>query len=148
MRLLVSTLPKANANTEQRRVGAPHAKLKSNTNSGEKDRLKQARSNKGLSQNELANLVGVHVTNISRYERGENRPTTDVLTKLANALDTTADYLMSGSTSEAADSNISDKELLTLFKKVSSLPGDKKKMVKEFLEAFVFKTDVQERLAS
>lgn len=33
-------------------------------------------------------------------------------------------------------------------KKVSSLPGDKKKMVKEFLEAFVFKTDVQERLAS
>ncbi len=113
-----------------------------------RDRLKQARATKNLSQNELATLVGVHVTNISRYERGENRPTTDVLTKLANALDTTADYLMSGSTSEAADSNISDKELLTLFKKVSSLPGDKKKVVKEFLEAFVFRTDVQERLAS
>jgi transcriptional regulator with XRE-family HTH domain len=113
-----------------------------------KDRLKQARATKNLSQNELAISVGVHVTNISRYERGENRPTTDVLTKLANALDTTADYLMSGSTNEAANNNISDKELLTLFKKVSSLPGDKKKMVKEFLEAFVFRTDVQERLAS
>lgn len=113
-----------------------------------KDRLKQARSNKKLSQSELANTIGVHVTNISRYERGENRPTTEVLTKLANALDTTTDYLMGGSTHEAADSNISDKELLTLFKKISSLPADRKKIVKEFLEAFVFKTDVQERLAS
>jgi hypothetical protein len=55
---------------------------------------------------------------------------------------------MGGSTHEAADSNISDKELLTLFKKVSSLPPDRKKIAKEFLEAFVFKTDVQERLAS
>ena len=113
-----------------------------------KDRIKQARNNKGLSQNELANAIGVHVTNISRYERGENRPTTDVLTKLANALDTTADYLMSGSTHEAATNNISDKELLNLFKKISSLPTERKKIVKEFLEAFVFKTDVQERLAS
>jgi transcriptional regulator with XRE-family HTH domain len=105
------------------------------------DRLKQARSNKRFSQNELTNLVSVHVTNISRYERGENGPTTDVLTKMANALDTTAEYLMSGSASEAADSNISYKKLLTLFKKVSALPGDKKKIAKEFLEAFVFKTD-------
>jgi transcriptional regulator with XRE-family HTH domain len=113
-----------------------------------KDRLKQARATKNLSQNELAISVGVHVTNISRYERGENRPTTDVLTKLANALDTTADYLMSGSTTEAAGNNISDKELLTLFKKVNALPTDRKKIVKELLEAFVFRTDVQERLAS
>ena len=113
-----------------------------------KERLKQARTTKKFSQNELANLVGVHVTNISRYERGENRPTTDVLTKLANALDTTADYLMSGSTHEAADSNISDKELLTLFQKVSSLPSNKKKIVKEFLEVFVFRSDVQEKLTS
>jgi transcriptional regulator with XRE-family HTH domain len=112
-----------------------------------KDRLKQARGNKGLSQNELANAIGVHVTNISRYERGENRPTTDVLTKLANALDTTSDFLMNGSTNEAADSNISDKELLSLFKKISGLPTERKKMVKEFLEAFVFKADVQQRLA-
>ena len=112
-----------------------------------KDRLKQARTAKKLSQNELAKLVDVHVTNISRYERGENKPTTEVLSKLANALDTTTDYLMSGSTSEVADNNISDKELLSLFKKVSGLSVGKKQMVKEFLEALVFKTEVQERLA-
>jgi len=63
-----------------------------------KDRLKQARSAKGISQSKLADKVGVHVTNISRYERGENKPTSQVLTKLASALQVSTDYLMSGST--------------------------------------------------
>lgn len=112
-----------------------------------KDRLKQLRTDKKISQNELATNIGVHVTNISRYERGENKPTTEVLTKLANALDTTTDYLMSGSTDDVATSNLSDKELLSLFKKVSSLSTDRQKVIKELIEAFVFKADIQNKLA-
>ena len=34
-----------------------------------KDRIKHARTKKGLSQSQLAKAIGVHVTNISRYER-------------------------------------------------------------------------------
>lgn len=112
-----------------------------------KERLKQSRTAKGFSQSQLAKLVEVHVTNISRYERGENKPTTEVLSKLANALDTTTDYLMSGSSDELAQDNISDKELLSLFKKVNALSADKKKVVKELLQAFVFKADIQQKLA-
>ena len=112
-----------------------------------KDRLKEARSRQKLSQNELANRVGVHVTNISRYERGENKPTTQVLSKLAEALEVTTDFLMSGSTDEVAESNISDKELLSLFKRVNTLSNDKKKLVKEFLGAFVLQADLQQKLA-
>ena len=112
-----------------------------------KDRLKQLRTQKKISQNELATNIGVHVTNISRYERGENKPTTEVLTKLANALDTTTDYLMNGSTDDVATSNLSDKELLSLFKKVSSLSTDRQKVIKELIEAFVFKADIQNKLA-
>lgn len=86
-------------------------------------------------------------TGISRYERGENKPTTEVLSKLANALDTTTDYLMSGSSDELANENISDKELLSLFKRVNNLSAEKKETVKELLEAFVFKADIQSKLA-
>lgn len=111
-----------------------------------KDRLKEARSRKKLSQNDLAKIVEVHVTNISRYERGENRPTTEVLSRLAAALDITTDFLMNGSTDEVADTAITDKELLTLFKKASSLSNDKKQLVKEFLSAFIFKADIQKTL--
>ena len=88
----------------------------------------------------------MHVTNISRYERGENKPTTDVLKKLADALGVSTDFLMYGSTNDLADDTISDKELLTLFKKVNSLSSEKKKMVKEFLSAFVLQTELKDTL--
>lgn len=110
-----------------------------------KERLKQARTKKGVSQNELAKRIGVHVTNISRYERGENKPTSEVLSRLANALDTSVDFLMSGSLDDLANEGISDKELLSQFKRVEQLPKDKKKLVKEFLESFLITSELQAR---
>ena len=113
-----------------------------------KVRLKQARTTKGISQNKLAKLVGVHVTNISRYERGENKPTSAVLTKLGDALGVSADYLMSGSMDEVASGAISDKELLEQFRKVELLPNEKKHLVMEFLDAFLIKVELQQKFAS
>ncbi len=112
-----------------------------------KDRLKQERTRKKLSQNELASIVQVHVTNVSRYERGENKPTTEVLNKLAEALEVTTDYLMNGSTNQKADEANLDNELLSLFKQVNTLPEEKKKMVKEFLAAFTLQADLKQKLA-
>jgi transcriptional regulator with XRE-family HTH domain len=109
-----------------------------------KDRLKQARTKKGLSQGELAKVIQVHVTNISRYERGENKPTSEVLSKLAGALDTTVDFLMSGSLHEQADTEINDKELLSQFKQVEQLNPEDKRLVKTFIDAFLTKRQLQQ----
>ena len=70
-----------------------------------------------------------------------------MLSKLANALGTTTDYLMSGSANDMANNTINDKELLSLFKKASELSNEKKDIVKECLEAFIFKADIQKKLA-
>ena len=113
-----------------------------------KDRLKTARNAKGFSQSNLAKTIGVHVTNISRYERGENKPTSEVLSKLADALAVSADYLMSGSTDHIAQGTISDKELLEQFRKVEQLPQNKKALIKEFLDAFLIKAELQKKFAS
>jgi len=113
-----------------------------------KERLKQARTKKGLSQGKLASAISVHVTNISRYERGENMPTSEVLSKLANALDTTVDFLMSGSLNDLADTQINDKELLSQFKRAEHLPKEKKKLVKEFLESFLLSDELQQKFIS
>ena len=85
------------------------------------------------------------MTNISRYERGENKPTTEVLVNLANALSVSADFLMNGTINENASQAISDKELLEQFKKVEQLPKDKKLLVKEFLDAFIMKAELQRK---
>ena len=111
-------------------------------------RLKQVRTTKGFSQSQLAQKVGVHVTNISRYERGENKPTSQVLSRLADALGVSADYLMLGSSDEVAEAAIMDKKLLEQFKKVEQLPENKKLLVSEFLDAFLIKTELQQKFAS
>lgn len=47
-----------------------------------------------MNQEELAYQIGTNQSQVSRYERGENDPTGDVLTKIADALNTTTDYLL------------------------------------------------------
>jgi len=68
-----------------------------------------------------------------------------VLSKLANAISVSADYLMSGTINENATKSISDKELLEQFKKVEQLPNQKKLLVKEFLDAFIMKAELQSK---
>jgi len=107
-------------------------------------RLKEARTKKGLSQAELAGMVGAYVSNISRYERGEHYPATEMLSKLAEALDVTTDFLMNGSIDDKANSAITDKELLSQFQRLEKLPQDKKNVIKEVIEAYLFKAAVQQ----
>lgn len=58
------------------------------------DRLVALRKERGLTQRALAELVGVHVSNIRRYEAGTNQPTLDVMRNLAIALSVSADALL------------------------------------------------------
>jgi transcriptional regulator with XRE-family HTH domain len=43
-------------------------------------RLIQLRKNKGLSQQALADAMGIHVTQVKRYEPGANQPSLEVTT--------------------------------------------------------------------
>ncbi len=113
-----------------------------------KDRLKEIRKQQGISQNELANRVGIHVTNISRYERGENKPTTQVLSLMANVLNTSVDFLMNGTVDENAAVSISDKELLQQFKRATLLSETDRQIVKKLIDAFLFQKEIERKLAS
>ena len=67
---------------------------------------------------------------------------------MASALDTSSDFLMTGSTKEQASNTLEDKDLLKQFRKVEQLPSDKKYIVKELLDAFLLKCDIQQKYAS
>jgi transcriptional regulator with XRE-family HTH domain len=56
-------------------------------------RLKQVREERELSQQELADRVGVTNKQIWRYENGLNLPTADVLARMAKELSVSMDYL-------------------------------------------------------
>lgn len=57
-------------------------------------RLKMCRKQMGLSQERLGDLVGAHVNTVRRWENGSRSPDTDMLQKLAQALDTSTGYLL------------------------------------------------------
>jgi len=111
-------------------------------------RLKEERSKKGLSQQKLAELTETHYSNIGRYERGDAKPSAEVLNRIAQVLEVSPDFLINVTLQNKADNSISDQELLNQFKKVEKFPQDKKKLVKEFLNAFIITTNLQKQLIS
>lgn len=107
-------------------------------------RLKKARTDKGLSQTELANIVGIHYTQIGRYENKGSQPSADVLSKLANALEVSSDFLTNGTSDDLADSSLTDKELLNQFKTIERLSETDKNVVKVLLDAFITKNKLKQ----
>ena len=119
-----------------------------NKNSGFPERLKRLRMEKGFSQTEIAEKLGVNSNNIGRYERGESNPNAKFLKALADCLDVSVDYLYDGIEENAAIADLKDKELLEMFAKVEKLSEKDKKLVKEFLGAFVKNREAASVLAS
>ena len=103
------------------------------------NRLKQLRTEKGFSKIELSEL--------GRYENKGAMPSTDVLAKLANALETSTEFLLNGTKEDLANEMLMDKELLNQFKSIEKLPEEKKYIIKELIDAFILKNNLQKQLA-
>lgn len=110
------------------------------------DNLKRLRTEKNISQGELAGLIGMHSTHISRYERDLTQPTLEVIKKIAEALNISADTLIYGPQEEQAKTKIKDKDLLTMFSKVQTLDKTDVTCIKNMLNAYILKTDLQQKL--
>lgn len=54
------------------------------------------RKQKGLTQNELGERLGISFQAVSKWERGETLPDTAILLDLAEVLETTVDYILTG----------------------------------------------------
>jgi transcriptional regulator with XRE-family HTH domain len=110
------------------------------------ENLKTVRTEKNISQGKLAELMGIHSTHISRYERNLTMPSVDVVKKFADVLDVSADRLIYGSKEDKAKSHITDVELLSMFSKAQNLEPNDLDCIKTFLKAFIFQKDMQRQL--
>lgn len=57
-------------------------------------RVRELRIEKGMSQQELGNAIGVTKVSVCGYENGSRIPNLEKLIKLAEILETTSDYLL------------------------------------------------------
>ena len=58
------------------------------------NRIKELRTQRKITQEELGNIINVQKAAVSKYELGRAVPSTDVLTKLANYFNVSVDYLL------------------------------------------------------
>lgn len=111
------------------------------------DRIKELRNKKNLTQSDLAKLVGLTYVQIGRYETHKSAPSSDILQKLAVALDTTGDFLMNGSNNDIVTAQLTDKELLTQYKRIEQLSNEDKYLIKRFINSFLLSVDIQKKMA-
>lgn len=78
------------------------------------EKLKRLRKEKGLTQEQLATLIGVKNSVISFYEVGDRTPSPEVVKKLAVALHVSSDYLLGIERSESVDISGLDEEDIAL----------------------------------
>jgi transcriptional regulator with XRE-family HTH domain len=101
-------------------------------------RLADARKERGLTQQALADRVGIHVTQIRRYEAGTSSPTLDVLAKIAIAMNVTTDSLVFGEHDRDPD-----EDLRLSYEATRHLDPDEREMVKGLIEAVLLKHEAR-----
>lgn len=118
-------------------------------------RLKLIRKRRGLTQDGLANKVKTTKGTISNYENGHSTPSNEMLRDLADALDTTTDYLLGR---VEADSNIGgstsnfeidgDPDLQIAFKDASDFSEEARRQAIDFINYLKEKEKAKGRKSS
>ncbi len=102
------------------------------------EHLAELRKQKGLTQQQLAEKIGVHVAQIRRYEAGSSQPTLDVIRSLAVALGVSADQLLFDKEERGPDD-----DLKLQFEAVSKFDPEAKKVVQQVLDSMILQQEAR-----
>lgn len=86
-------------------------------------RITDIRKQKGLSQAALGKMIGTSGDVIGRYERGDIKPSIEVVVNIAKAFEVSLDYLMGQTSLEI------DQQTLHRLEDIASLPEEEKNIV-------------------
>lgn len=104
-------------------------------------RLSTLRKERGLTQQALADAIGIHVNQIKRYEAGTAQPTLETLVKLAKELHTTLDDLVFGD-----DQRGPIDDLRLQFEALNDFDEEERKVAKALLESLILKHNAKRAL--
>jgi transcriptional regulator with XRE-family HTH domain len=102
------------------------------------EHLAALRKQKGLTQQQLAEKIGVHVVQLRRYEAGSSQPTLDVIRAMALALGISADELLFDK-----DERGPDDALKLQFEAVTRFDPESKKVVQQVLDSMILQQEAR-----
>lgn len=112
------------------------------------EKLLKLRNARGLTQEQMAQMIGVGIAQIRRYEKGKSSPTLDVIKNIAKTLGISADELLFDKGEDVAASRIMDKRLLKQFESVSLLGAKDKEAVMTIIDSMIIKSRLEEIIPS
>lgn len=104
------------------------------------------RKQKGLSRKELAALMGVDPTYVTRWERYNVQPRPKALERLAEIFETSVPELYAGDIGRVGNSllEIDDERLVELFGQVHRFSEGEREALKTFMEAIVTRLELEQ----
>ena len=105
------------------------------------ERMKHLRKQKGWTQKELSNRVGVSYQQLNKYEGGTNVPPMDKLINIASALGISLDYLILGNMTESIP--IHNIRLIQRFHELEDFDIDDQETVIKLIDAMIIKRRVE-----
>lgn len=97
-------------------------------------RFLQLRKEHGLTQPQIADKVGIHLTQVRRYESGEAQPSLEILKRIAVTFSVSADWLIF----EDGEREPQD-ELKLKFEAIKQMDEEELKSVTSVLDALILK---------
>ena len=101
-------------------------------------RIRAIREERGLSQVELAEVLGTYQTVVSAIERGVRGLTVQQVVKLATALDASPDRIL-GRTGSQSEPGLKDRRFLRRLQKIERLPKRDQQALLRTIDAFLSK---------
>lgn len=111
------------------------------------ERLRKLREERHLSQHELSQLVGIHLSQLSRIERGASFPSAETVLTLARALHTSTDALLRGENNGVQKLEIENVRLYERFRALETTGRDGQETVIKVIDAILAKERVEAALA-
>ena len=112
------------------------------------EKLSKLRNERGLTQQDMASLIGVGIAQMRRYEKGKSSPTLEVIKNIARTLGISADELIFDKNERVAACKILDRKLLEQFELVSQLSSHDKEAIKTILDSMILKSRLEEAMPS
>ncbi|MDX8359800.1 helix-turn-helix transcriptional regulator [Cytobacillus sp. IB215316] len=113
------------------------------------ERLRTARENKGFTLKEVGEILQLTFSGVSKFERGERKPSIEILEKFATTYNVTLDYLLGNSDDPTLTSEQEIKisaEAKELYEIIESLPIEKREEIIKEVTAYVKIKSAQENL--
>ncbi len=105
--------------------------------------ISQLRIDRGLTQKELAEKMEISSTLITDYERGKLRLHGEIIVKLADVLQVSADEILGRKTHSGKEDSANSLRIMKRVRNIESLPQYKQKIILQMIDAYVKSEEIK-----